>query len=121
MKKKYKPLLFISWLLKLGAWMSLIAGFIVFFAILFGGTAFIHMLQNPAPYKDFVAFGKFITSFVVLAGFILNALFLYAMSNAVHLFIDIEMNTRKTATLLEQQQNVPVASRGEPHEPPVQA
>jgi len=120
MKRKYKPLLLISWFLKLGAWISLISGFIIFFAILFGGTAFIHMLQNPAPYKDFIAFGKFVTSFVVLAGFILNTLFLYAASNAIHLFIDIEMNTRKTAMLLEQQQNVQVTSREEPHEPPIQ-
>jgi len=120
MKKKYKPLLLISWFLKLGAWISLISGFIVFFAILFGGTAFIHMLQDPAPYKNFIAFGKFVTSFVVLAGFILNTLFLYAASNAIHLFIDIEMNTRKTAVFLEQQQNTRIIAREEPRESPIQ-
>ena len=120
MKKRYKSLLFIAWLLKLGAWISLAVGFIVFFAIIFGGTAFIHLIQNPAPYMNFIVFGKFATSFAVLAGFIINSVFLYAMSNTIQLFVDIEANTRKTAILLEQQQNAPSIPRAETHEPPAQ-
>lgn len=51
---------------------------------------------------QYMEFGRTVGSFVMLAGFLLNALFLYAISSTIYLFIDIETNTRKIAALLEK-------------------
>ena len=100
-EKKYRSLRIIAWFFKLGAWISLISGFVLFFAILFGGKVILHLMQGNSPYLPYMELGQTTGAFFILGGFLLNTLLLYALSSSIHLFIDIEANTRKIATLLE--------------------
>ena len=90
----------IAWLFKFGAWVSFVCGFVMFFAILFGGKVLFHLVEGSAAYVQYVEFGRTFGSIIVLGGFLLNALFLYALSSTIYLFIDIESNTRRMATIL---------------------
>ncbi|MBW1659374.1 MAG: hypothetical protein JRJ48_02630 [Deltaproteobacteria bacterium] len=99
-EKKYRSLRVIAWFFKLGAWISLIFGFVLFFAVLFGGKIILHLVPN-SPYTPYMELGQTAGAFFLLAGFLINTLILYALSSSIHLFIDIEANTRKTAQLLE--------------------
>jgi len=112
-ERKYRSLRVIAWLFKLGAWISLISGFILFFAVLFGGKIFLHLMQGNSPYLQYMEFGQTAGAFLILAGFLLNTLILYAFSSTIHLFIDIEANTRKTAQLLESTSTPQTTSKKE--------
>jgi len=100
-EKKYRSLRVIAWFFKLGAWLSLIFGFVLFFAVLFGGKIILHLVPGNSPYTPYMELGQTAGAFLLLAGFLINTLILYALSSSIHLFIDIEANTRKTAQLLE--------------------
>ena len=100
-EKKYRSLRVIAWFFKLGAWISLIFGFVLFFAVLFGGKIILHLVTGNSLYTPYMELGQTAGAFFLLAGFLINTLILYALSSSIHLFIDIEANTRKTAQLLE--------------------
>ncbi len=100
--KKYRSLRMIAWLFKFGAWVSLVCGFVLFFAVLFGGKVLFHMMEGGG-YGQYMEFGRAFGSFFVLGGFLLNALFLYAISSTISLFIDLEANTRQIVRLLSRQ------------------
>jgi len=102
LEKRYRSLRIIAWLFKFGAWVSFVCGFVMFFAILFGGKVLFHFVEGSAAYMQYVEFGRTFGSVIVLGGFLLNALFLYAVSSSVYLFIDIESNTRRIALLLSE-------------------
>jgi hypothetical protein len=116
-EKKYRSLRVIAWFFKLGAWISLISGFILFFAVLFGGKVFLHLMQGNSPYIRYMEFGQTAGAFLILAGFLLNTLILYAFSSTIQLFIDIEVNTRRTAQLLEAPLTAPSTSKTEERPP----
>ncbi len=101
-EKRYRSLRIIAWLFKFGAWVSFVCGFVMFFAILFGGKILFHLVEGSAAYVQYVEFGRTFGSFIVLGGFLLNALFLYAVSSSIYLFIDIESNTRQIAQFLSK-------------------
>ncbi len=103
LEKKYRSLRVVAWFFKLGAWISLVMGFILFFAVLFGGKVVLHLMQSNSPYMPYMEMGQTAGAFLILVGFLLNTLILYALSSTIHLFIDIEANTRRIARLLETQ------------------
>ncbi len=111
-EKKYRSLRMIAWFFKFGAWISFICGFVLFFAVLFGGKLLFHMVGGNGMSLQYVEAGRALGSLFVLGGFLLNALFFYAISSTIYLFIDLEANTRRIATLLaRQQQASPPAAR----------
>ncbi|GEM_PF-2028836 len=101
LEKKYRSLRVIAWFFKLGAWISLALGFILFFAVLFGGKIILHLMQGNSPYMQYMEMGQTAGAFFILGVFLVNTLILYAISSTIHLFIDIEANTRQAARLLE--------------------
>ncbi len=72
----------------------------MFFAMLFGGKLLFHMAEGSSAYIPYIEAGRTFGPFIVLVGFLLNTLVLYAVSSTIYLFIDIETNTRKIALLL---------------------
>ncbi len=103
-EKKYRSLRIIAWFFKFGAWISFVCGFVLFFAVLFGGKVLFHLMEGSGAYMQYMKFGRTFGSFIMLSGFLLNTLFLYAISSTIYLFIDIESNTRRIATILPRLQ-----------------
>jgi len=112
LEKKYRSLRIIAWFFKFGAWISFVCGFVLFFAVLFGGKVLFHIIEANPAYIQYIDLGRTFGAFIMLAGFLLNALFLYAVSSTIYLFIDIEANTRKITTLLDRSPLPPPGTHG---------
>ena len=116
-EKKYRSLRVIAWFFKFGAWISFICGFVLFFAVLFGGKILFHVVEGNGMTLQYLEAGRVLGSLLVLGGFLLNALVFYAISSTIYLFIDLEANTRQIAALLaKQRQASPPAARPSPGE-----
>ncbi|HOG46735.1 MAG TPA: hypothetical protein PLJ35_08505 [Anaerolineae bacterium] len=110
MEKRFRSLRFISTVLKVLAWITLVGGIligvIVFIAGLAGGLAGGQSLPAGSSAAALLglfsgAIGGIVGGFGMVFFAFLYFIFLYAAGDAIYLALSIEENTRKTVYLME--------------------
>ncbi len=113
-EKKYRFLRFVAWIFRMGAYLSLGIGFVLFFAVLFGGSFILHVLQGSAAYTSYAEIGRNVGAIAVLLGFLFNTFLLYGVGSLLSLLIDLEENTRRAASVLERMPDTSLPRKDEP-------
>lgn len=92
MKRKYGALRTVATIITIVAWIVLIVGVIGSIVMGIGGATLMESVGVSG--AAYVA----ITIILGIVGSVLSFLFLLAYAQLIHLLIDVEMNTRETAT-----------------------